>query len=519
MITLKNLTFAYSGAGRNALENINISVEDGDFVLICGPSGCGKTTLLRLLSDKIRPSGSLSGELICPGKSGFMEQNFNHLTVTGRRMITQKLEAMGVSQDEIRRRIAETAAFFGIEKISDKNISTLSGGQRQILTLASVLATEPDVLLLDEPFSRLDPVSSEELFFALIKVCKELCTTVIVAEHGLEDLFPVADKILVLDRGRQLLYMPPRGAAEKLIFNDALLPSLPAAIKIYAGLETKASCPLTVKEGRKFLKDNFSNELNSLKEEIIAPQTLPSVTLKNLWFRYKKNSPDVLRGLSMQAYPGENFAVLGDNGSGKSTLLSVIAGINRHYRGKVRLGKNSVVGLLPQNPRTFFSDSVISDELKELACEEDIFALAEKLGISDILNKTPDSISGGQLQRAAFCKLLLKNPQIVLLDEPTKGIDTCLKKSLAEIIDILKKENKTVIMVTHDIEFAAEYADRCGFLFSGDIISQGNSKEFFAKNSFYTTAAARISKGFYENAVLCDDVIKLCRLNKKGLSH
>lgn len=550
---IKNLSFTYPKKEEKALDDISFTILEGDFLLLCGQTGCGKTTLLKMLKRQIRPFGKLEGEIFYNGISleniddqtaateiGYVLQDPDSQIVTDKvwHELSFGLENIGLQTDVIRRRVGEMASFFGIEEWFRSDTSTLSGGQKQLLNLASVMVMQPKVLMLDEPTSSLDPIAAADFIAALQKINRQLGVTVIMAEHRLEDVFSVADKVLIMEKGRLFLYDSPHltaAAFQNRFPNHPMKKALPTAAKIFIGLNGKGRCPVTVKEGRRFLTDNFPFCSCDTKSGGQKEDTQPALCADNLWFRYERGGRDILRGVNFKANKGEISAVLGGNGTGKTTLLNVLSKALKPYRGNIGIEKkqksqkeapalNLGVALLPQDPKTLFLYDTIKEDF-ENTCKfagynpQDIAAHIEKVGesldIVHLFEKHPYDISGGEQQKCALAKLLLLEPDILLLDEPTKGIDAFGKGTLSYILKQLKSEGKSIVMVTHDIEFAAECADRCALFFDGQIISEGAPKDFFAENNFYTTAANRMARHICKSAITAKDVINICRAKEQ----
>ncbi len=454
------------------------------------------------------------------------------------------LENMGIPTPVIRRRVAEMACFFGIDDWYRKKTTELSGGQKQLLNLASIMAMQPKLLILDEPTSQLDPIAASDFINTLVKINKELGLTILLTEHRLEDVFPVADRAFIMDKGKMLLMDPPREAGRKLKRLNAdhkMLLGLPSALRIYHGLDAEdAQCPLTVRDGRTFLADNYKNEIKRLsrEKENIGEKTV-TMRMKDVCFRYEKDLPDVLDGVALTVYEGEIVSLLGGNGAGKTTLLNVISGAFKPYRGKIEIfgkriqkysGKELYVrnlASLPQNPQTVFIKMTVREDYDEIRhvmgyskeeMKEKIEETSELLGIHHLLDRHPYDLSGGEQQKAAIGKVLLLKPRFLLLDEPTKGIDAWSKMQLQKILKNLKKKGISILMVTHDVEFAAGVSDRCGLFFDHEITSVDTPEEFFCNNNYYTTAANRLSRQQYENAVTCEDVVESCRLNGRKVT-
>ncbi len=541
---IEHLNFTYPNRENAALSDISLTIRAGEFVTLCGNSGCGKTTLLCLLKPALAPHGSLSGSILFEGsplaevdrraqaaKIGFVMQSPDRQTVTDKvwHELAFGLESLGCPTPEIRTRVSEMASFFGIQDWFHKEVGALSGGQKQILSLASAMVLQPDVLLLDEPTSQLDPIAAREFLGALSKVNRELGTTVILAEHRLEEALPLSDRAVVLDGGRILADAAPKqvGKALKASRPD-LFAAFPAPMRIYGALESGSESPLTVREGRAWLdayaKAHLLDE-SRIPSAPVPAETEPFIEVKDAWFRYEKNLPDVLKGLNLEIRKGELFAIVGGNGTGKTTALALLAGLNKPYRGEVRIGgerlsdirklHGGLLGMLPQDPQSLFTQNSVYRELTEMIddapdAEARMQSVAALCRIGHLLDFHPYDLSGGEQQRTALAKVLLQNPQILLLDEPTKGMDAQFKECFADILADLKESGVTVVLVSHDIEFCAAYADRCAMFFDGSVTSVGTPRSFFAGKSFYTTSANRMARFLLPAAVLAEDVILAC---------
>ena len=562
LLEVKNLSFTYPRQPKDttepkpALSDVSLEIRKGEFMVLCGASGCGKSTLLRLLKRELAPEGEKSGEIIFCGKEqstlsereaaceiGYVLQNPENQIVTDKvwHELAFGLENMGVPTPVIRRRVAEMACFFGIDDWFRKKTTELSGGQKQLLNLASILSMQPKLLILDEPTSQLDPIAASDFIHTLSKINKELGLTILLTEHRLEEVFPLADRVAVMDQGKLLFVESPRQAGHELKKfdpNHRMLLGLPSAVRIYQGLDAEdVTCPLTVRDGRNFIEENYNNTITRLEREPEKKEEKDrpiAMRMKDICFRYEKEEPDVLDLVALTLFEGELVSLLGGNGAGKTTLLSVISGTNRPYYGKIEVfgkrlqkyrGKELYIrklASLPQNPQTVFLKMTVREDYEELAkvleckkseLEKKIQAVTQKLEITHLLDRHPYDLSGGEQQRAAIGKVLLLEPRLLLLDEPTKGIDAWSKRQLGNLLKDLRRQGITVLMVTHDVEFAAEVSDRCGLFFDHEITSVDTPEEFFCNNNYYTTAANRISRQQYENAITCEEVIELCRLN------
>lgn len=534
-IEIKNLTFTYPLSNREALKNINLTIESGDFVVLCGKSGCGKTTLLRLLKNSISPKGKLSGSILIDGndiinlppfedatKIGFVMQNPDNQIVTDKvwHELAFGLENLGLDNETIHIRVAEMASYFGIDKWFDKNTNELSGGQKQLLNLASIMVMNPQILILDEPTSQLDPIAADNFLSTISKINEEFGITVIISEHRLEDVFQKADKVAVMEDGEIVSYSTPQEIGDNFDSQtDFVKVSAPTPMYVFSKSGIEGQCPITIREGKKWLQNiNIKNTICNFSPTAVKKEC--AIELKNICFAYSKNDNDVLNNLNLTIPKNSIFAVLGANGAGKSTLIKVMSGIERAYRGSVKIDgvkiekyhssklyKNNLA-VLPQNVQALFVGSTVRQDL-ETVNKDEIDEICSLTNITHILNSHPFDISGGEQQRVALAKVLLTNPKILIADEPTKGMDSEYKLEFAKILNSLKEKGCTVILISHDIEFCAMYADMCALIFDGKISSVKDSHSFFCENRFYTTAANRMSRDIIKNAVTKEDLL-LC---------
>ena len=538
---IKDLSFSYPTAkGRKSLDGINLSIEKGEYIVLCGKSGSGKTTLLRQLKSVLAPHGKKTGEILFNGtpiekvesrdqsaKIGYVMQNPDDQIVTDKvwHELAFGLESLGCDQKTMRARVAEMACYFGIQDWFNRDVANLSGGQKQLLNLASIMAMQPEVLILDEPTSQLDPIAASDFLNTVRKINIELGTTVIITEHRLEDIFPYADRAIVMDGGKVIADDIPRNIG-KLLYeqkND-MFAAMPTPVRVFYGAEGSGDCPLTVREGRTWLSKTYPEPTISTlpAEELDDEIEKPALSLKELWFRYEKDSPDVLRGVSAEVPTGTLYAIVGGNGAGKSTTLKAVCGICKPYRGKVKVfGKpvdkyksselfGGCLAMLPQDPKSLFVKKTVREDLTEMTKDEKRIAeIAAVCEIESLLGSHPYDLSGGEQQRAALAKVLLTSPKLLLLDEPTKGIDSFFKEKLADILCKLKEQGITIVMVSHDVEFCAKYADMVSMFFDGQMLTTDTPRRFFGNNSFYTTAANRMSRHVFSMAVTAEDVVEL----------
>lgn len=536
ILNVRNLNFKYALGKTEALKDVSFSVNEGDFLAICGPTGCGKSTLLRMIKRELTPNGEKSGEILFGGIP--LEKLDDKVSASGigyvmqrpeQQLVTDKvwhelafgLENMNVPQDTIRRRVSEMASYFDIEDWFEKGVDELSGGQKQLLNLAAIMVMQPLILILDEPTSQLDPIAASDFLETVKKLNREMGLTVIMVEHRLEEVVPMANKLMVMENGRLLYLDPPKAVCEKLRHRSDLLEAMPACVKLYNEFDTLDECPLTVLEGRKWIEHNFTNETEEEPVKAYAHQDETALSLDDIWFRYSKNAKDVLKGTRLDVYKGEIFCILGGNGSGKTTTLSVASGINKPYNGKIKIfGKdikeykgqslyNECLSLLPQDVQTVFLKNTVKEELSSA---KDILP-ALPYNLDHLMDKHPYDLSGGEQQLVALAKILAAKPKLLLLDEPTKGIDAHAVSGIIDVLKALKNRGMTIIMVTHDVEFAARVSDRCAMFFRGEVTSINTPKEFFAENNFYTTAVNRITRGYFKNCITLDDAVGLCKKN------
>ena len=577
LVEIKDFGFSYPESSRKVLEHVNLNIKEGTLNVIMGRSGCGKSTLLRQLKSVLAPAGEKEGEILYRNiplrdtdhrtqsqEIGFVMQNPDNQIVTDKvwHELAFGLESLGYDNATIRLRVAEMASYFGIQKWFYKNVSELSGGQKQLLNLASVMAMHPSLLILDEPTSQLDPIAASDFLETVKKINRDIGTTVLLTEHRLQDIIPYADRVFVMDEGTLFLEGTPREIGTKLKEqHHGMFLSMPVPMQIYAGTDSSLTCPLTVSEGRQWIRE-YIEEKGIKKEQIQQANqrlerqgeknenetagffghlkrqkenTPPAIQMKDVWFRYEKDSPDVIQNLSLEVKKGEFYALVGGNGTGKSTTLSLLGRVHQPYSGRIYLdGKDlrsfsdrelycGYLGVLPQNPQSIFLKKTVLEDLysviggrKEKPSNEYPISMKKEKAIEGIvslthleglLNRHPYDLSGGEQQRLALAKVLLLRPKILLMDEPTKGMDAEYKEELGSILKKLQSHGMTIFMISHDVEFVAEYADTTGLFFEGNVVISKKTRDFFAGNNFYTTAANRMARGLFPEAVTGKDVV------------
>lgn len=454
-----DVTFRYPGSRGDVLSGVSMAVPAGAFALLVGGTGSGKSTLLSLAKPQIAPAGDRAGQVRVFGRPvddldgaaacevGYVFQDPDNQIVCDSvwHEMAFGLENLGTPQGEMRRRVAEASYFFGMGPWFHSDTDALSGGRKQLLALASTLVMQPRVLLLDEPTAQLDPIAARNFLHALFRVNRELGCTVVVATHEPELMADYATCAFELVDG---------------------------AVRPVEDL------------GR------FKCEAALAERGALCDANAPAaVSARGAWFRYRRDDDWVLRGLDLEVRQGEVHALVGGNGCGKSTLLALIAGTRRAQRGEVR-SAISAKAMLPQDPKALFAEERVDEELMEWAHiggygADEVQAMLGELGLADRAGLHPYDLSGGQRQMLALGKLLLVHPRLLLLDEPTKGLDRAAREHVAGMIEAARRDGVTVIVSTHDLAFVRRVADRVSLMFDGELACTEPVGEFFRNNLFY----------------------------------
>lgn len=552
LLRMENVGFRYEGSSSPVLKDISFEVKRGDFLVVIGASGSGKSTLLRLLKRELVTNGETKGKVYFEDQSinelsdhesaskiGYVMQDPDAQIVTDKvwSELAFGLENIGVPRDVIRSRIGEMANYFGIHNWYQKDVADLSGGQKQLLNLASILVMQPEIVVLDEPTAQLDPIASLDFLRTLQRINTELNTTIIMAEHYLEEVFGMADNILIINDGTKEFYGSPFEAANLLLKDDKRGESLPNPIRLHHLIENKDKMAFTLSDGIQMMNNQFGSlkpleQTVELKDSDTSKQII--ISLKHVSFKYGRLESDILHDVTLDIYKGEIFSVLGGNGAGKSTLMKVMSGLALPYQGKVKIDGKKVkpksndfvyghdVAYLPQQPLSMFvKESVKADYesfLKTMGytnIEESINGIADWFNITHLLEQHPYDLSGGELQLVALGKVLLLNPDVIFLDEPTKGVDIQNKNKIAHLLKEFSNKGKTVIIVTHDVDFSAKISDRCGLFFDRQMISISDPLTFFSNNYFYTTPINKMVKAYLPKVVTYDQAKESWQVIKK----
>ena len=563
ILNVENLRFTYPKCEKPVINDVSFAVNEGEFIVLCGATGSGKSTLLKSLKPEITPLGNRQGCITVFGETlikdddivldkydkkkkspslriGYVCQNPKQQTVTDKvwHELAFGLENLNMPVDEMRIKVAEMASYFGIEDLFDRKTDELSGGQLQMINLASVMVMDPDILILDEPSAQLDPVAASEFFTTIKKLNEDFSLTVIIAEHRLEELIPVCDRMMVLKNGKIAKYGTPYDVLPAIDESDEVFDALPAAYRVYRGLTSKPDTtmiPLNIRDGRVLLRkvkgskgEKALNDKPDLKnrgsKDMPGKHTdkaLPALEFKDVSFRFTKEGADVLKDVSLNVNTGEIFCILGGNGSGKTTALGAAAGLLNPYEGHIKVfGKklkeyknqslyNKCLSMLPQDVQTLFLHNSVREELESRHALEKLNDFP--FDLNGLLDKHPYDLSGGEQQLVAMAIVLATEPKLILLDEPTKGLDAYRKRKMAEILKTLKEAGITIVAVTHDVEFAASCADRCALLFRGSITSTGEVHSFFGGNVFYTTSVCHMTKGICEGPVTVNELLNFLK--------
>lgn len=533
---VNNLTFSYSGSHGQQLRDISFQVEQGAFVLLAGPSGSGKTTLLRHLKKEVIPKGTMSGQVqyqemdmtkIDSKRSiqeiGMVFQNPEDQLVmdTVINELTFAMENIGLNAHEMKLRLAETVTYFGLEHLLHHQVDTLSGGQKQLINLCSVLLLRPQVLIFDEPTVELDPIARKEFLQMVHQLNRDLNITIIMSEHLLDDVLHFANRMLYLSDGRLIHDVTPKQFCQQLDVHDSdLRMYLPEIVQLSNLLELEEYVPLTVKEAKQALK---SHQLIRKREQMLVRERPVNhevlMALKHGYFRYDQQK-FVLKEINLKLYNDEIIGILGANGSGKSTLLKCLTGHMKGMKGRLTFKKQRVkagnmddfkgrIGYVSQYTKVHFSRQRVREELdfvfdqNQLQWQQELLTLFK---LDHLMDQHPYDLSGGEMEKLAIVLAMANKPDVLLLDEPTKGLDPISKQQLGKILVRLVGMGTSIILVTHDTSFVAKYTNRAVLLFDGEVVYDGDARLFLKSNHYYTTMTNLVMKSIHNDCLTVEDV-------------
>ncbi len=541
LIKIRDLTFYYGDASRPALQDVNLDIEDGEFVLVTGPSGCGKTSLCRCLNGLIPHfyGGEIAGGLEVQGldvmrhttrelatRVGMVFQDPENQLVSMdvQREIAFGLENLAFPRDVMAKRVEESLDTLGISGLRHRQVHELSGGEKQKVVISSVLALHPDILVLDEPTSELDPKSAEEVLSIVRRLNDELGITVILVEHRLDRVVHLVDRMIVMDEGKIIADGSPRAVLSNGDITSVGA-GVPPIVRIVQRLRDNGfnidDIPLTVKEGRSMLKDIFMGAKGStLSQTESADNGRPVIEIDKLWHAYPEGIT-ALKNVSLRICEGEFVAIMGRNASGKTTLVKHINGLLQPTKGKVIVSGidtrratiaqlSRKVGFIFQNPNDhIFADTVeeeIAFILKNLGFDSGEIAarideMLEMFALKEFRRQYPRSLSGGERQRVAMASVLVARPRVLILDEPTRGMDYRLKSELMRFLNGYREKGNTVVLVTHDVETVAEHADRVVLLSEGRVVVDGNKRDVLSRALFFSPQINRLVQAFEKYGV------------------
>ena len=538
---VKGLSFRYADEEKDALSQVSVSVSHGEFIVLAGRSGCGKTTLLKHFKKELLPIGKREGhvyyegtpllempDLLSAQEVGMVFQNPENQFVmdTVIQEMAFSLENIGLPTNVIQKRIAELISFLGFQDLLHQSVHTLSGGQKQLVNLAAVLVLQPKLLLLDEPTAQLDPIAAKEFLSLLKRVQEELGITIIMSEHRLDEVMPLADRVVFMDNGKIIYDGNAKTVIAKMWEVEEFRSFIPQIPRLFLEWNAK-NIPFTVREAQLKIPPILP-AMHSAERMLRAEKKEVLLQAKQIVFQYERNTPYILRDLTLCIEKGGWTAIVGKNGTGKSTLLTILAGLQKCRRGRVlwngeslhkldRREKCNRIGYVSQYPYYHFTFDTVWDEIFQRA--NDLYGdqakqiseeMLERFWLNAIRNRHPHDCSGGEQQLIVLCTALLSKPKLLLLDEPTKGIDPEKKERLGQLFQQLQKEGTTIVMATHDIEFAAKYVDHCMMLFDGKVIMDDAPEKFFSENFFYTTSINRFVRKQLPYALTWEDVYQIC---------
>lgn len=544
IIQCESFSFTYNDGKEKSLDSIDLEVNAGEIILIQGETGSGKSTLLKSFKKELLPFGSKEGTIIiddCPvegmslnqsaEKVGFVFQDPLNQVVcdTVEAELAFGMENIGKSKTEISERIAELSIYFGMSHWMTRELSSLSTGELQLVNLASIIAMAPDILLLDEPLAQLDPVSKERFLNILFKLNDDFNLTILIVEHELDLLYAHCDQVIVLKEGQIIEQGTPRKVAEDC-WQSEKINYLPIPAHIFHLLEGKGVVPINIKEGIRFISkveglDKMSH-IDKTKE--VKGETLK---IRNLTFRYDRQSTYILEEVDLTLKEGDILCLFGANGSGKTTLLKVIIGVLKNKQGKiwwnqVRMTSKTLetylgetIGYLPQNPSGLLFSGTVAENLVEVMTYHKVDLIEQRMRMKELLSELDlkylehrkiDTLSYGEKQLVALSKVFILRPQLVLLDEPTKGLDRKKKETVERFLRKKGSEGITMIITSHDPDFASEVGSLCTLLFRQKLTPLQTPTHFFSKHHFFTTTVKKVVHQRLKDVVTMSDLKRYC---------
>ncbi|MFD1126440.1 ABC transporter ATP-binding protein [Lentilactobacillus raoultii] len=543
LIRLTHLTFTYPHAEQPTLQNVDLTVNQGDFLVIAGDSGSGKTTLLRHLKKELLPNGQREGQITITGQSisemtklqsaqtiGYVSQNPRHQPVmpTVIEELAFSLENIGCPSREINRRIAEMTTYLGLDHWLHQSIETLSGGQLQLVNLAAVLILRPKVILLDEPTAQLDPLMTRNLMAILARIHQELGMTIVMTEHNLSLPITLATRMVLLNQRTIAADGSPASIMAKMFYQPTtkrFVPEVPALFLTY--YPQASPLPLSVMTAQRLIrarKFRFKSVPHLTHDLKTAAGEQPILAMKNVSFSFNAEQ-NVVDHLNLFVNKGDWLTIVGKNGSGKSTLLSLMAGLRKPQFGKIKLNRRLIwklsnlqriqqLSFLSQEPTLQFGQETVIQELIVQGQQLEIKNVAERAArmlkdcrLTHLKSQNPFDLSGGQQRLLGLAIALMAEPVLLILDEPTNGLDPNTKYIVGKLLKDYQRSGGTIVMATHDMAFAAEFSDHCGFMFDGDLETILPRRQFFSENFFFTTAVNRLLRDQVPTAILVDDVV------------
>ncbi|MCT4621782.1 MAG: ATP-binding cassette domain-containing protein [Marinisporobacter sp.] len=520
---IEDVTYYYPRKEEPALKDIHLSIKEGEFLLLLGKSGCGKSTLGRVF-NRIVPEfygGKIKGNIKSDVEVGMVFQDPEKQLVMDQveREIAFGLENIGKDYETMRKKVMEILSFLNIWELKDKKTYELSGGQKQKVAIGATIAMGYKFLVLDEPTSQLDPVTAEEILHILKRLNEELGYTIVLIEQRIDRCFHLADRVVFMEDGQIVFDGEPE---DFTAFSYRKEKNFSPTVANYFARLGEKSIPLTVKEGRKKLRKDFAFKkpmlFQGIKEETHKNKEI--ISMKKLCFTYE-NEKKALKGVNLSIFKGEIFGIMGENGGGKSTLLKNISGLVKPTKGKLLV--KGEVGYLSQNPNDYLFNDTVYEEIKYTLDQKGINDLSriekvcKELDILKYKDKNPRDLSGGEKQRVALASILVMEPEILILDEPTRGLDRNLKERLGRIIKELQRNGKTVILVTHDVEFVGKYCDRVCLMFDGSVAQVGSKYKVMTDGIYYATQMNKLFSGYVDKILTLEDAMSVVDSLKEGV--